>query len=227
MKHLMRLEMKKIVLKGYIIGAITIVICLCFFSTVVIFASIQDHRNDYNNIISMLNAAIAESFIIFSSILMAKIVIEEYTNKTIMIMFSYPIKREKLIIAKLCIVSIATILCVVIASICSVFYLVGFDALFDTIKGDFNAASFHYWLEQLIIGILIAGVFPLFTFFIGMYRKSIAATVASSIFLVVLIQIILSQTTGFIETLSSVMFCCLIMIILTIYHFKRNVRVLD
>lgn len=227
MKHLMRLERKKIKLKGYIMAAIILIAFLLFFSTIAIYASIQDSRNDYNNIIRMINVVIIESFIIYSSVLMAKIVIEEYTNKTIMIMFSYPIKRNKLIISKLCIVSIATILCILVANISCAFYLIGFDAVFDTIIGSFNITNFYYWVEQVIIGILIAGVFPLFTFFIGMHKKSIAATITSSFFLVVLIQVILSQTTDFLETLLSVIFSCLIIIGLTVYSFKRDVEAIE
>ena len=227
MLHLMNLELKKIEYEKYILVAVIIFICLCLFSTIAIFASKQDNRNTYINILQMVNAGIIESFLVFSSVLMAKIVIEEYEKNTIMIMFSYPIKKEKIILAKLLLISLITIVCIVVANILCLVYLIFVDMIYEFIGGDFNLNIFNYWILQLLNGVIAGGIFSLFPFFIGIKTKSISATVVSSLFLVILVQVILSQTTSFLESFLSILLCSVIAIVLCIYTIKIKIKVID
>ncbi|MGV2644578.1 ABC transporter permease subunit, partial [Clostridium perfringens] len=40
-------------------------------------------------------------FIVFASVLLSRFIIEEYKNKTISLLFTYPVERKKLIMAKM------------------------------------------------------------------------------------------------------------------------------
>ena len=99
--------------------------------------------------------------------------------------------------------------------------------IYEFIGGNFNLNIINYWILQLLNGVIAGGIFPLFPFFIGIKTKSISATVVSSLFLVILIQVILSQTTSFLESFLSILLCSVITIGLTIYSFKKKVKIID
>ena len=55
----------------------------------------------YPDVYILIGASVRATFIVFASVLIAKIVIEEYKNNTILLLFSYPISRKKIINRKL------------------------------------------------------------------------------------------------------------------------------
>ena len=124
-------------------------------------------------------------------------------------------------------ISLITIACIVVANILCLVYLIFVDMIYEFIGGDFNLNIFNYWILQLLNGVIAGGIFSLFPFFIGIKTKSISATVVSSLFLVILIQVILSQTTSFLESFLSILLCSVITIGLTIYSFKKKVKIID
>ena len=59
---------------------------------------------DYTDFMSLTNILIRIVFIIFASVILSRLVIEEYKNKTVQLLFTYPLKRKKIIFAKLSLV---------------------------------------------------------------------------------------------------------------------------
>ena len=53
---------------------------------------------------NMIGAIVRATFTIFASVIIVKLIIDEYKNKSIDVLFTYPIKRKKIITAKLAIV---------------------------------------------------------------------------------------------------------------------------
>jgi ABC-type transport system involved in multi-copper enzyme maturation permease subunit len=111
MLQLMKLEMKKFKFGWYVKGALTanIIITALFISM----NYIQEVEKDVimtnsEEAFLLIGAMVRATFIVFAAVLLAQLVIEEYKNKTIMLMFSYPIKRKKIIASKLAIIAILT-----------------------------------------------------------------------------------------------------------------------
>lgn len=98
MLQLMKLEMKKFKLgwyvKGTIIANILMVALLFFVGYVSQIEGGLELRNSQMMLL-MASTMVRGTFIVFAGVLIAKLVIEEYKNRTILLMFSYPINRKK------------------------------------------------------------------------------------------------------------------------------------
>lgn len=189
MLNLIRLELRKHKFKGSLLGiliantAIMLLICLMYFT---------EEFNSYQDMLLGISTFVQAVFTIYASVLIAKFVIDEYKNRTITLMFTYPVNRKKLITAKLLIVSVWTFVTIIVSNvlISSGFLVIN--------------ASFQYIADPLELQLLIGhGVKVLFNaiaatgvslipLFFGMMKKSIPATIVSSIIL----ASILNSTNG-------------------------------
>lgn len=127
------------------------------------------------------------AFIIFSGVLTARIVIDEYRDRTIQLLFTYPISREKLIAAKLILTVITTFFALVLART----LLFGTAIILDAIRpflGYSLAESLtgSYILSSLLYDASASGL-CLLIFFFGMRRKSSKQTIIASIVIAMLI----------------------------------------
>ncbi|PGP12616.1 hypothetical protein COA01_32895 [Bacillus cereus] len=120
MLQLMKLEMKKSKLGWYVKGAIIANILM----VVILFLASYEAQDigdlDLRNVqilFFMVSTMVREIFTVFAGVLIAKLVVEEYKNKTILVMFSYAISRKKIIASKLLIITILTFITVVLSNI--------------------------------------------------------------------------------------------------------------
>lgn len=102
---LIRLEWKKNRMASYFKG---LIICIVgIFAAVALMAVGSGDEKmflDYTDFMSLTNILIRIVFIIFASVILSRLVIEEYKNKTVQLLFTYPLKRKKIIFAKLSLV---------------------------------------------------------------------------------------------------------------------------
>ncbi|MDI3410257.1 ABC transporter permease subunit [Bacillus sonorensis] len=56
---------------------------------------------DAGSTLLLLGTFVRSVFIVFAGVLIAKLIIGEYKNRTITVMFTYPVSRKKLMAAKL------------------------------------------------------------------------------------------------------------------------------
>ncbi len=71
------------------------------------FIEISDGNTPFENfdmVASMIGVMVRTTFTVFASVLIVKLIIDEYKNKSIEVLFTYPIKRKKIMSAKLTIV---------------------------------------------------------------------------------------------------------------------------
>ncbi|MBJ8050924.1 ABC transporter permease [Bacillus cereus] len=189
MLRLMKLEIKKFKLgwyvKGAVIANIVILALLVFVSYV---AQIEGDLEVTNpqTMLLMASTMVRGTFVVFAGVLIAKLVIEEYKNKTILLMFSYPINRKKMMASKLFITAILTFITVILSNI----FVVG---VFFTANSYFSMIPNSVTVEQLIqegiklvpFAIAAAGT-SLIPLYFGMRKYSVPTTVVSSIIFVVL-----------------------------------------
>lgn len=202
MIKLTQLELKKyrlgtMVLTGVII-ALSIFSLMLLIGVVEQWEGVQAFASDQEALM-IIDILIRASFIIYSSVLIAKFVIEEYKNRTITVLFSYPISRKKLIAAKLSIVFCYTFVAIVLANlIVSAAFLFAAEQ-FGFLKGSLEPT----WLRAHALTVLMQaaaaagiGLIPLF---FGMMKKSVPATIVSSLLIVAIVN---SNNNGF--SLSSI-----------------------
>jgi len=203
MIKLINLEIKKFKLMRYWKGVLGANLGFVIFIGMVYFLNKVEEEIPFDNFemaSTIISAVVSATFIIFASVILAKLVIDEYKNKSIDLMFTYPISRKKIMTAKLIIVMVFTFMTVLFSTLFLQGLVYIMDVTFDILPGDISIQEFinSMW-KSFFIAFAAAGL-SLIPLLIGMLRKSSSATIVSSIFLVTLTS---SVSNNF--TFSSVM----------------------
>ncbi|PAF28975.1 hypothetical protein CHI14_25265 [Paenibacillus sp. 7516] len=124
------------------------------------------------------------TFIIFGGALISKLIISEYRNKTMNVMFTYPIKRHKIIAAKLIIVFAFTFFMIMFTNLLMGAILLTTDHFYPFIADELTGNQALQLLIKYTISSLSAAAMALIPLLFGMRKHSVTATMVSSIFLV-------------------------------------------
>ncbi|MDM5248634.1 ABC transporter permease [Lysinibacillus sp. G4S2] len=187
MVHLLKLEMKKFNLGWYVKGAIIANIILTAIVCFVIYIAQSEGDipiSTYQDVYVLIGVSVRATFIVFASVLIAKLVIEEYKNKTILILFSYPVSRKKLIASKLTLIAFITLITLMLSNIIVA-------GLFSIINSYFPIVPFTLTTNQFIgevinmipFAIASTGI-SLIPLYFGMRNHSVPATICSSLLVV-------------------------------------------
>ncbi|WP_019394572.1 ABC transporter permease [Priestia filamentosa] len=142
----------------------------------------------YTDFMTLTNIFIRIVFITFSAVLLSRLVIDEYKNKTIHLLFTYPLQRKKLMQAKLlivlifCFVSIGMatfVISLLIFFVSPHLYLVENPVKMNEIISTIPST--------LINAVMMAGI-SLIPLFFGMRKKSTAATITWAVIIGLLIN---------------------------------------
>ena len=226
MIHLMKLELKKVGLKRYFLFSI-LGIFLCMFF---VFTGLNDKSTsiyDYDVTFSTIILVFCFYYIILFAVLNVAYIINEYTNKTILILFSYPLDRKKLILSKLLLITTLMISSMIIGYICCFTFVVVLDKYFNLVIGDFHISILSYWIPGAIKSIIVFCSLGIWTFVVGMIRKSIPVTLVSSIIFINLRQFILAGTNTTQDSLISVFIIVGITVIGIYYILNHKVTEID
>ncbi|MEH7356931.1 ABC transporter permease [Neobacillus drentensis] len=190
MLNIIKLEIKKhkigSSIKGALIATAFIFGCMFLF----LFGSKFDDElimESYEFIFVLIDTFVRAVFIIFASTLIAKLIIDEYKNKTITILFMYPINRKKIIIAKLILIVIFTFTAIIFANaiVAILFYFMNetLQSIPDTLS--FTVAKNH--ALRVLMNALSATGMSLIPLFFGMRKYSVPTTIISSIMIVFIV----------------------------------------
>ncbi|EMY8535400.1 MULTISPECIES: ABC transporter permease [Bacillus] len=187
MLHLMKLELKKFKLGWYvkraIIANIVILAVMIFVSIIAQVEGDAEIRNP-ETILLMASTIVRATFIIFGSVLIARLIIGEYKNKTILLMFSYPINRKKMMASKLAITAIVTFITVIVSNILVVGIFFGIDSYFSILPNSFTVDQLvQEGIKLVPLAIATAGM-SLIPLYFGMRKRSVPTTIVSSLIVV-------------------------------------------
>lgn len=186
MWNLIRMEIKKVPLKPHIAGLLIanfIIFLLSVFTSSLLTASgnistLPGFAPVQLDTVTLAAMLVRATLIVWEAVLISVFVIEEYRNKTIGLLFTYPISRTKLITAKLILICCISFTFHVLSNIFQ------YATIFLAAKCfDFVTFSFGNILAQAVttISAILLGLLPLY---VGMIKKSAIATVVSSIIIV-------------------------------------------
>lgn len=190
MWKLIKLELQKHNLRWYITGtAIASVLIALFIFGISVMEDI-DGITAFEGVEDMFivsGSFVRATFIICAAVLISKLVIDEYKNKTITVLFMYPIKRQKLMAAKLIIVFGLTVIAMFLSNLFvnAVLLAINSFAPFVTLDEPID------YIQQLIsiaaFSVAAAGT-SLISLYFGMRKHSVPATIISSIIIASLIS---------------------------------------
>lgn len=222
MLKLIKLEMKKVKMWGYIKGAIISNLVIIAILAIVIFASINEGDVEFTRfpfVFSMVDALVKATFIIFSSVLIARLIIEEYKNNTITLLFMYPINRKKLIIAKLIIVVLFTFISIVLSNIFIDFVLFITNNFYNFMSDKLTTPLIIKTFITIGVNASASAGMGLISLYFGMRKKSVPATILSALLIV---TIVCSNNGGF--SLSSIIAIPITLSIIGVFIAYLSIR---
>lgn len=138
---------------------------------------------EWSNFISVISILFVAAFGVLSAVMHARFTVEAYTGKRAILLFSYPVKRSKVLFAKCGLVFFFT---VITGSICNVVAISIFAFFSNTFSLLPNLFTDKMWFDLLTtagISALLAGAIGLVAMRIGFWRKSLVVTVVTSFLL--------------------------------------------
>ncbi|MFD3445917.1 ABC transporter permease [Microbacteriaceae bacterium 4G12] len=186
MSELMKLELKKIDLKTYIIAVFGITGVL--LGLIAMFGYVSHNEGDvdmqnftfYKSLIPLGESMILVAFGVLSSVMYSKIIIEAYKEKQATLLFMYPIRRKKMLFAKLLSVYIF-VFCAYLLS--SLFIFTGLVLINSTLHFMSDSFALSYLLNNLIQFSLLASSIGVISVGVGFMKKSVPTTILSSVIL--------------------------------------------
>ena len=195
MLKLMKLEWKKNNIGKYIRTAVILTALLCLFTFALAFLGIAnepdgtlDAAPGMDTVSSLVELFTGMAFLIFTSVMLASFIVSAYKNKTMNLMFTYPVKRQKILASQMMAVWIFNFAALVLSKL--VIYLcifTGSGYLRSSFAIDFDMGSVSFYIRLLLKSFVIVSM-SFIALFAGMALKSSKAAIVTSFLLVFLTQ---------------------------------------
>ena len=180
--NLIKLEYKKAKISVKSV-AITNLILVTLLMSIVYISKGTDELSiyDYNTMFECDGVMVRAVCLVFTAVIISRVMISEYTTKTINIMFMYPIKRMKIMVSKVFLILsfsfLSMFLSTIFVNIC-MYTINKFIYIFDE---RLTLEIISKGLIDNFIFSLIFSFISLIPMFVGMKKKSTVATIVTSV----------------------------------------------
>ncbi|WP_058302475.1 ABC transporter permease [Gorillibacterium timonense] len=196
MLKLIRLEWKKNHIARYIRNALIVagVLGLFLFATAYFGIAndpdtgVPDTAEGYNFMSASVEMVTGVTFLIFTSLMLASFIVSAYKNKTMNLMFSYPIKRRNILISQMLAVWIFNFVALVLTKLLIYGCILAgsaYKASAFPIDYDMTHLSFY---AQLVLKSVVTVSVSFIALFVGLVLRSSKATIVTSFLLILLTQ---------------------------------------
>lgn len=196
MLKLIKLEWKKNNLGRYIRNAVILAGILCLFIFALAFLGIANDPDTGvpdaapgNDVISSsIELFTSMAFLVFTSVMLSTFIVSAYKNKTMNLMFSYPIRRQKILVSQMLAVWIFNFAALVLTKL--LIYgcvLLGSRFMTSAFRLDFDMTGLSFYVQLLLKSAVIVSM-SFIALFIGLAMKSSKAAIISSFLLILLTQ---------------------------------------
>lgn len=195
MIKLIRLEWKKNNIGKYSKGAFVMAVLLCLFVFALAFwgiANDADGTLDAAPGTDVISAPIelftSMAFLVYTSVMLASFIVSSYKNKTMNLMFSYPIKRQKILASQMIAVwsfNFAALTLTKLGIYLCVYF--GNRSMQSSFAIDFSIGSLSFYIQLIVKSAVIVSM-SFIALFAGMAVKSSKVTIIASFLLILLTQ---------------------------------------
>ena len=230
MAHLLKLEIRKFRLPRKMIAAFLATAFCMLFITVSLVDSMADPeqtKDTFESTFLLTGLLVSFVFLIYSSILTSTLVINEYSQRTITILFSYPLNKRLLIAIKMMLIMAFTAVSILFGYVCCCGYIVGIDHAFDMLEGSFQTAYLSQWASMAVTSAIVCGILSWWPFVIGMIRKSVPATIVTSLIVLFARQLIITKNPANQENLFQIVFVLMVTLAAVTIVFREKVTKID
>lgn len=196
MLKLIRLEWQKNNIGKYIRNAVILALLLSIFMFALCYLGIAndpetgvpDAAPGNSTISAPIELFSSMSFLVFTGVMLSTFIVSAYQNKTMDLMFSYPIKRQKILVSQMLAVWIFNFAALVLTKL--LLYgvvLLGSQFRVSSFPLDYDMTSVSFYIQLLVKSITIVTM-SFISLFVGMKMKSSKATIVASFLLILLTQ---------------------------------------
>ncbi len=194
---LVRLEARKIRIRNLILLAIPITTILLFSTFVSIFGVNQDHASSFAAIFKMMTSTVWDFYLFYTAYLISKIIVEEYVNHTVIIMFTYSIKRTRIFLAKILLASMISLICQFLSQVICFAFVIIADDRFSIVNGVLTESACNEFWQYVMVDLLAEEAAVLFISAIAIMKKSVSSVFLYGIGFLFLYQVLISQINSF------------------------------
>ncbi|MBP2001668.1 ABC-type transport system involved in multi-copper enzyme maturation permease subunit [Paenibacillus shirakamiensis] len=148
-------------------------------------------------------------FMIFTAMIIVRVLIEEFKMKTIQVMFMYPLSRRQIILAKVMVIFSFALITISVSEVVLEGLLLGVNSIFPILTGEVTAPFIWRELMNIVMSSLAAAGISLIPIYFGMRKYSVSLTFISGIILSSLFN---SNSNGY--TLSSNLWISIIFVLI-------------
>jgi hypothetical protein len=190
MIKLLKLELKKQNIRTYIISSIIVSIVMLGFLFLFAYAP-QIDSNDkdlsffagYKNIISLFSMFNMFVFAVLGSVMYSKFIVEDYMDNKLILLFSYPIPRKKVLLSKIMLIGGFVILAMILSLLFNFVTFISLDYFLKWMNDSFSMAFFVELIEKSILMTISAFCVSFFACALGFIKKSVHTTIVSAMIL--------------------------------------------
>lgn len=217
MLKLIKLEWKKNNIGKYIVKTVVMVLILGLFCFALAYLGIANDPDTGvpdavpgNEMISSSIEIFTDmSFLILTSVMLSSFIVSAYKNKTMNLMFSYPIKRQKILVSQMLAVWLFNFAALIVAKVLIYgFIMAGSFFMESSFPIDFDMTTLNFYI-QLTFKSAVTVTMGFIALFVGLAMNSSKAAIVSSFLLVLLTQgnigdLTLAGNTVFLAVLAAV-----------------------
>lgn len=186
MRKLIKLELERFNLHSYFMSSASIGIVLLVFTYFIAFVAQVEQEiafMNYKNIYLFTGAISTLLFGILSATMYAKLIIEAYFGTQLALLFSYPINRQKIFIAKVCVVFFFVILSMLLCTMLSIGIFALTETFIPIVSDDMTRGILIKAFYNMLVSLVNVSAIGLLSLRIGFIKKSISTTLISAFIL--------------------------------------------
>lgn len=196
MLKLIKLEWKKNKIGKYICKSIILAALLCLFVYALAFLGIAndpdtgmpDTAPGHNTISASVELLTSMAFLVLTGVMLSSFIVSAYKNKTMDLMFSYPIKRQKILLSQMLAVWIFNFAALTLTKLLiygCILFASQFQASAFPLGYDMTSPGFYI---QLFIKSFVIVTMGFISLYIGMFYQSSKTVIVCSFLLIFLTQ---------------------------------------
>lgn len=225
MLKLIQLEWQKSNISRYFRGlAVCIVVIFAAVALMALGSQSENEPMNYADFMSLSDILVRITYIIFSSVILSRLVIDEYKSSMIQVLFTYPLQRKKIIQAKLTIVFGFCFFSIIITTFMINLLTYFLNPMIGLFEGSVHLGDMTATIPATLINaFMIAGI-SLIPLSFGMRKKSTASTITSAVIIAFLINTTVSDggsSTSLFQFIAIPIALCLLGLILGYLSFHK------
>ena len=190
MRKLMSLELKKYKIGGYIRGAL--IANVAILGMVLLMIHGVEYADEavfasFSEVFIGIDTFVRGTFIVFAAVLLSRFIIDEFKNKSITVLFMYPINRKKLILAKLIIVFLFTFLSIIISDLLVSGAILAINEFTHKMSEPLTASILTEASISFGMNALAASCMSLIPLYFGMRKYSTVTTITTSLLIIMIV----------------------------------------